>query len=48
MKSNNKIDYKLLLCKAELNSIKLLEFLISVDNISEAKDAIDFFENSTY
>lgn len=48
MKSNNKNDYKLLLCKAELDSIKLLEFLISADNLSEAKDAIDLFENSTY
>ena len=48
IKSNNKNDYKLLLCKAELDSIKLLEFLISADNLSEAKDAIALFENSTY
>jgi len=48
IKSNNKNDYKLLLCKAELDSIKLLEFLISADNLSEAKNAIALFENSTY
>ena len=48
IKSNNKNDYKLLLCKAELDSIKLLEFLISADNLSDAKDAIALFENSTY
>ena len=48
IKSNNKNDYKLLLCKAELDSIKLLGFLISADNLSEAKDAIALFENNTY